>query len=113
MEDCLFCKIINGEIPSKKVFENDKVYAFYDIAPQALVHAVIVPKAHICCANKIDKSNSQAVADVFEAIPEIAKALGLADNGYRIVNNCGKDAGQTVFHIHFHIMGGEPAGKMY
>lgn len=113
MEDCLFCKIINGEIPSKKVFENDKVYAFYDIAPQAPVHVVVVPKEHICCANKIDSLNSKAVADVFEAIPEIAKILGISESGYRVVNNCGKDAGQTVLHLHFHILGGKEGGKMY
>ena len=113
MNDCLFCKIIKGEIPSNKVYENDKVYAFHDIAPQAPVHVVVVPKEHICCANMIDKTNSQAVADVFEAIPEIAKILGIDESGYRVVNNCGKDAGQTVFHIHFHIMGGNEGGKMY
>ncbi len=113
MSDCLFCKIINGEIPSKKVFENDKVYAFYDIAPQAPVHAVIVPKTHIESANDITFENSQTISDIYEAIPEIAKILSISESGYRIVNNCGKDAGQTVFHIHFHIMGGDTGGKMY
>ena len=113
MEDCLFCKIISGEIPSNKVFENEKVYAFHDIAPQAPVHVVVVPKTHICCANKIDKENSKVIADIFEAIPEIVKILGIDESGYRVVNNCGKDAGQTVFHIHFHIMGGDTGGKMY
>lgn len=113
MADCLFCKIINGEIPSNKVFENEKVYAFYDIAPQAPVHVVIVPKEHIGSANEITYENSRAVADVYEAVPEIAKALGVEKNGYRIVNNCGKDAGQTVFHIHFHLLAGTQGGKMY
>lgn len=113
MEDCLFCKIINGEIPSKKVYENDKVYAFYDIAPQAPTHVVVVPKTHIASANDINGENSRAVADVFEAVPKIAEILGLSESGYRVVNNCGKDAGQTVFHIHFHIMGGDIGGKMY
>lgn len=113
MSDCLFCKIISGEIPSKKVFENDKVYAFYDIAPQAPVHVVIVPKTHIESANDITKENSSAVADIYEAIPEIAKILGVEKSGYRIVNNCGKDAGQTVFHIHFHLLAGCVGGKMY
>lgn len=111
--DCLFCKIINGEIPSDKVYENDKVYAFRDIAPQAPIHVVIVPKTHIASANDITADNSSAVADIYEAIPEIAKALGLSESGYRIVNNCGKDAGQTVFHIHFHLLGGASGGKMY
>ena len=77
MDDCLFCKILSGEIPSKKIFENDKVYAFYDIAPQAPVHAVIIPKAHINSAECITAENSSAVAAVFEAIPEIAKLLGV------------------------------------
>ena len=113
MADCLFCKIINGEIPSNKVFENEKVYAFYDIAPQAPVHVVIVPKEHIGSANEITYENSRAVADVYEAVPEIAKALGVEKNGYRVVNNCGKDAGQTVFHIHFHHLAGTQGGKMY
>ena len=113
MADCLFCKIINGEIPSNKVFENEKVYAFYDIAPQAPVHVVIVPKEHIGSANEITYENSRAVADVYEAVPEIAKALGVEKNGYRIVNNCGKDAGQTVFNIHFHLLAGTQGGKMY
>lgn len=111
--DCLFCKIINGEIPSDKVYENDKVYAFRDIAPQAPIHVVIVPKTHIASANDITADNSSLVADIYEAIPEIAKALGLSESGYRIVNNCGKDAGQTVFHIHFHLLGGASGGKMY
>lgn len=113
MQDCLFCKIISGEIPSKKVFENDNVYAFYDIAPQAPVHVVVVPKEHIESANAITKENSVSVADVFEAVPQIAQRLGIDESGYRVVNNCGSDAGQTVFHIHFHILGGDVGGKMY
>ncbi|MCH5213495.1 MAG: histidine triad nucleotide-binding protein [Oscillospiraceae bacterium] len=113
MEDCLFCKIIAGEIPSTKVYENDKVYAFRDIAPAAPEHVVIVPKAHICCANKITSENSSCVADIFEAIPEIAKTVGVAEDGYRIVNNCGKNGGQTVMHLHFHLLGGSSGGKMY
>ena len=113
MNDCLFCKIIAGEISSNEVFENDKVYAFHDIAPQAPVHIVVVPKEHICCANMINKDNSGVIADIFEAIPQIAKIAGIDEGGYRVVNNCGKDAGQTVFHIHFHIMGGTEAKTMY
>lgn len=113
MEDCLFCKIINGEVPSKKVFENDKVYAFCDIAPQAPVHTVIVPKQHIASANEITAENSSVISAIYEAIPEIAKTLGVDKSGYRIVNNCGRDAGQTVFHIHFHLLGGDIGGKMY
>lgn len=104
--DCLFCKIISGEIPSGKVYEDEFVYAFKDIAPQAPVHVLVVPKVHICCADKIDGENSVYVAKVFEAIPKIASQLGLS-NGYRIINNCGEDGCQTVKHIHFHILGGK------
>lgn len=113
MEDCLFCKIIAGEVPSTKVFENDKVYAFRDIAPAAPEHVVMVPKTHICCANAITAENSSCVADIFEAVPEIAKAVGVEKDGYRVVNNCGKNGGQTVMHLHFHLLGGSLGGKMY
>lgn len=103
--DCLFCKIAAGEIPSDKVYEDEYVFAFRDIAPQAPVHILVVPKVHICCANAIDESNSLYAAKCFEAIAKIAKAEGL-DNGYRVINNCGEDGGQTVMHLHFHIIGG-------
>lgn len=109
MTDCLFCKIIAGEIPSTKVYEDEFVYAFKDIAPQAPFHAVVVPKEHICCANEINSENSIQIAHIFEAISKIAKQENL-ENGYRVINNCGKDAGQTVFHIHFHILAGKPMG---
>lgn len=104
--DCLFCKIIEGEIPSKKVYEDDKILAFYDISPMAPVHVVIIPKEHICCADKLDENNSQIVGYIFSKIPQIAKELKL-ENGYRIVNNCKEDGGQTVFHLHFHLLGGK------
>lgn len=104
--DCIFCKIIAGEIPSGRVFENEYVYAFRDINPQAPVHILIVPKTHICCADSINSSNSDAVARIFEAIPKIAAQEGLA-NGYRIINNCGEDGCQTVKHLHFHLLGGK------
>ena len=104
--DCLFCKIINGEIPSAKVYEDEYVYAFKDIAPQAPVHVLVVPKTHICCADMIDSDNSIEVARVFEAIPKVAKLMGLT-NGSRIINNCGEDGCQTVKHIHFHVLGGK------
>ena len=105
MDNCLFCKIIAGEIPSSKVYEDECVYAFRDINPQAPVHILVVPKEHICCADAIDGTNSMAVAKCFEAIAKIAKAEGL-ENGYRVINNCGADGGQTVMHLHFHIPGG-------
>ena len=105
-ENCLFCKIISGDIPSTVVFENDRVFAFKDINPQAPVHIVIVPKDHIACANDITADNSSAAAACYEAIPVIAKELGLK-NGYRVINNCGEDGGQSVMHIHFHLIGGK------
>ena len=106
MENCLFCKIINGIIPSTKVYEDELVYAFRDIAPQAPTHILVIPKAHIDSCNGITAENSAVVAHIFEVIPAIAKAEGL-DSGYRVVSNCGADAGQTVFHLHFHILGGK------
>lgn len=105
--DCLFCKIVSGEIPSKKVYEDEYVYAFYDINPQAPVHVVVIPKAHIAsCADEINADNSAVIAKLFEALPKVAKAAGIT-NGYRIVNNCGDDACQSVKHIHFHVLGGK------
>ena len=104
--DCLFCKIIEGTIPSAKVYENEWVYAFRDIAPQAPVHVLIVPKVHIASADGINAENSAYVAKIFEAIPEIAKAEGLT-NGYRVLTNCGEDGCQSVKHIHFHLLGGK------
>ena len=106
MENCLFCKIIGGVIPSTKVYEDELVYAFRDIAPQAPVHVLVIPKTHIDSCNGITAENSAVVAHIFEVIPQIAKAEGL-DNGYRVVSNCGADAGQTVHHLHFHILGGK------
>ena len=105
MENCLFCKIIAGDIPSTKVYEDDLCYAFRDIAPQAPTHILVVPKAHIDSVNGITAENSAVVAHIFEVIPRIAKEEGL-EGGYRVVSNCGADAGQTVFHLHFHILGG-------
>ncbi len=104
--DCLFCKIINGDIPSNKVYEDDKMLAFHDISPMAPVHVVMIPKEHICCADELNGDNCQVVAHIFSKIPEIAKSLNL-ENGYRIVNNCKEDGGQTVFHLHFHLLGGK------
>ena len=102
--DCLFCAIIDGEIPSKKVYEDEQCYAFYDIEPQAPVHFLVVPKAHICCANAITADNSGVVAHCFEVIAKICRELGV--ESYRIVNNCGDQAGQTVKHLHFHVLAG-------
>ncbi len=103
MNDCLFCKIVAGEIPSTKVYEDEFVYAFLDIAPQAPFHAVIIPKEHIGSADEITAENSILIAKVFEAVAKIAKQENL-EKGYRVVNNCGEDGGQTVHHIHFHLL---------
>ncbi len=104
--DCLFCKIINGEIPSKKVYEDEKVYAFYDISPAAPVHVLIIPKTHIPSANALTAENAAVVGHIFAVAAQIAAELGIAEKGYRIVNNCGEDGGQTVGHLHFHLLGG-------
>ena len=104
--DCLFCKIIAGDIPSTKVYEDELVYAFRDINPQAPTHILVIPKAHLASVNDVTAENSGVVAHIFEVIPQIAKAEGLA-GGYRVVSNCGADAGQTVHHLHFHILGGK------
>ena len=103
--DCLFCKIAAGEIPSTKVYEDEQVLAFRDIAPQAPTHILVIPKMHIPSVAGITADNSAVVAHIFEVIPQIAAAEGLA-GGYRVVSNCGPDAGQTVNHLHFHILGG-------
>ena len=103
--NCIFCKIIDGAIPSTKVYEDEYVFAMRDINPQAPVHILVLPKEHICCADAIDESNSVYAAKIFEAIAKIAKAEGL-DKGYRVINNCGEDGGQTVMHLHYHILGG-------
>jgi histidine triad (HIT) family protein len=106
MENCLFCKIVKGDIPSTKVYEDEKVLAFRDIAPMAPTHILVIPKTHIGSVAEITADNADIVAHIFTVIPEIAKAEGL-DGGYRVVSNCGSDAGQTVHHLHFHILGGK------
>lgn len=104
--DCLFCSIVKGEIPSKKVYEDDMVYAFRDIHPMAPTHVLIVPKCHIQSADAVTEENSRYVAHIFEVIPKIAKAEGLT-NGYRVITNCGADGCQSVKHLHFHLLGGK------
>ena len=103
--DCIFCRIISGEIPSKKVYEDEYCYAFYDINPQTPVHILVIPKNHIASADGVNAENSIYVAKIFEAIPKTAASAGLV-NGYRVITNCGDDACQTVKHLHFHVMGG-------
>lgn len=104
--DCIFCKIIEGSIPSAKVYEDEMVYAFRDINPMAPVHVLVVPKKHIASMDEVSRENSKLVAAIFEAIPKIAAAEGLK-NGYRVISNCGEDACQSVKHLHFHILGGK------
>ena len=106
MSDCIFCKIIDGSIPSTKVYEDDHILAFRDIAPQAPTHILVIPKVHLSGVSEVSAENSAVVAHIFEVIPQIAKAEGL-EGSYRVVSNCGADAGQTVFHLHFHILGGK------
>ena len=103
--DCLFCKIAAGEIPSTKVYEDERILAFRDIAPMAPTHILVIPKAHIGSAAEVTAENSSVVAHIFAVIPQIAEAEGLT-GGYRVVSNCGPDAGQSVQHLHFHILGG-------
>ena len=117
MNDCIFCKIANKEIPSNIVFENEHVVAFEDLAPVAPVHILIVPKKHFASAMEIGTSENadedfDNIKEVFKAAKEIAKLKGISESGFRIINNCGEDAGQTVKHIHFHLIGGTNLGDL-
>ncbi len=109
MSDCIFCKIAAGEIPATVVFENDDVIAFEDLNPQAPVHVLVVPKAHH--ANILDGVSAAELAAVVEAIGEVARAKGLSERGFRVIANTGADAGQTVEHLHFHVLGGTTLGE--
>jgi histidine triad (HIT) family protein len=106
MENCLFCKIAGGIIPSTKVYEDETILAFRDIAPMAPTHILVIPKTHIPSVDGITAENSGIVAHIFETIPQIAREEGLV-SGYRVISNCGEHAGQTVHHLHFHILGGK------
>ena len=101
--DCIFCKIANGEIPATKVYEDDLVVAFNDLEPQAPTHILVIPKAHISSAADVNEENSAVISRIFEVIAKLSKELGMT-NGFRVVNNCGEDGGQTVGHIHFHLL---------
>lgn len=105
--DCLFCRIVEGTIPSKKIYENEHVLAFHDIQPVAPVHALIIPKKHIATMNDAEGGDFALIGEIHKAAQIVAKELGVSDSGYRLANNCGKDAGQVVFHIHYHLLGGE------
>lgn len=109
-ENCIFCKIINGEIPSTKIYEDDKILAFKDINPVAPVHVLVIPKLHIKNTNEITEENSSYISHIYEKMGEIAKLAGVFESGYRIICNCGEDAGQEVKHLHFHMIGGKSLG---
>ena len=111
-DNCIFCKIIKGEIPSNKVYEDDQCYAFRDINPQAPTHILVVPKTHIQSAADINAENEAVVGHIFTAIAKIAQQEGLVENGFRVISNSGHDAGQTVPHLHFHILAGKNMGEM-
>ena len=110
MNDCVFCKIIAGEIPTKKLYEDEQCLAFYDIAPLAPQHFLVIPKEHMTGANRINEENAAVVAHIFAVITKLTAVLGFSD-GYRVVTNCGDDAGQTVKHLHFHVLGGKQLGS--
>jgi histidine triad (HIT) family protein len=107
MVDCIFCKIVQGTIPSRKVYEDDTVIAFYDIQPQAPVHLLVIPKKHIATMNDCEESDAALLGHTLLAAQRVAREAGLAEQGYRLVNNCGDNAGQIVHHLHWHILGGE------
>jgi len=112
MNDCIFCKIINGEIPSKKVYEDELVYAFYDIAPAAPVHILIIPKEHLSGMNDASPAHQALLGHILLTAQKLAKDLGFSEDGYRIINNCGENAGQTVFHLHFHLLAGDKFDRL-
>ena len=111
MDNCLFCKIIKGEIPSEKVYEDEYVYAFKDIHPAAPVHVLVVPKVHIESLEALNEENIQNIIPIHQAIKNVAKIMGISEAGYRIIVNCGEQAGQTVFHLHYHVLGGVKMGE--
>jgi histidine triad (HIT) family protein len=103
--DCIFCKIANGQIPSKKIYEDEKVIAFHDISPEAPIHFLVIPKDHIQSVNEISEENANIISHIFLVINKLVRELSIEKTGYRVVNNCGKDGGQSVNHIHFHVLG--------
>ncbi|OKZ73598.1 MAG: histidine triad nucleotide-binding protein [Clostridium sp. 26_22] len=110
MEDCLFCKIIKGEIPSTKVYEDEDILAFNDINPAAPIHILVIPKKHIESLAHMQKEDEAIVGKIYGVINKIAEEKDFKDNGYRVIVNCGKDAGQEVMHLHFHVLAGAKFG---
>ena len=112
MNECLFCKIVKKEIPADIVYEDVKIMAFKDINPAAAVHVLIVPKEHISAVVDIDNTNSEIIGYIFAKVNEIAAGLGIKEKGFRVIVNCGKDGGQVIYHLHFHLLGGQKLGKL-
>lgn len=110
MEDCIFCKIIKGEIPSNKVYEDDEILAFHDINPAAPIHILVIPKKHISMLTDLKEEDERLIGKIYITINKIAEKEGFKEAGYRVIANCGKDSGQEVMHIHFHILGGKVLG---
>ena len=110
MSECIFCKIAKGEIPAEKVYENDQVLAFRDLNPQAPVHILVIPRRHIATLNDLDEGDADLMGRLYLAAKRIAADEGIAESGYRTVINCNAGAGQTVFHVHLHLLGGRPMG---
>lgn len=108
--DCLFCKIVAGEVPSESVYEDDAVLAFRDINPQAPTHILVIPKDHVASAAELEDRHADDLVAIFKAAATIAASEGIAETGYRLITNIGREAGQTVFHLHFHLIGGRPLG---
>ena len=105
--DCIFCKILAGTIPSNKIYEDEQILAFHDIQPLAAVHALIIPKKHIATMNEVEEQDWYLIGEIHRVAQLIARDLGIAETGYRLVNNCGVEGGQVVYHIHYHLLGGE------
>lgn len=110
MEDCIFCQIVEGKLPSKKVYEDDRIVAFHDIQPAAPVHVLIIPKNHVSSMNEVEDFSQ--IADIHRVAVQLAKELGIDQSGYRLVNNCGREGGQIVFHLHYHLLGGAKLGPL-
>ncbi len=110
MEDCVFCKIIKGEIPSEKVYEDDEIIAFKDIHPAAPIHILVIPKKHIATLLEVSEEDSYLIGRIYQVINKLAKDMGIDQSGFRVIVNCGRDAGQEVMHIHFHMLAGRKMG---
>ena len=110
MEDCVFCKIIKGEIPSEKVYEDEEIIAFKDIQPATPIHILVIPKKHIETLLEVKEEDSYLISNIYQVINKIAKDIGIDKTGFRVIANCGKDSGQEVMHIHFHLLAGKKLG---